>query len=167
VSSEIANIKQQTRDTYEVLQVVNRRTRCAVKHNSTDAGAIRNVSQVPTLPSVLKSWHNGPSLKIEYYNNRGKKKYAVLVRAKVFGTHLLVLRLSGQLHSFYKGIPSISQLSLPNLVPENSPIFEACRQGNTQYAYKLLNEGKARPIDVTPSNHTPLSVRNSCIKKCM
>ena len=47
---------------------------------------------------------------------------------------------------------------LSKLVPENAEIMTSCAQGDIAKVQSLLQSGKAHPLDITPSNLTPLYV---------
>lgn len=48
-------------------------------------------------------------------------------------------------------------------VPDNSPIFNACRKGNVSVVRYLLSEGEASVRDTDSKGWTPLHVRPSTV----
>ena len=51
-----------------------------------------------------------------------------------------------------------------NIRDDRSPIFDACRYGNLEWARTLLDQGLASPFDVTPDGMTPLHVPSTPFK---
>lgn len=49
-------------------------------------------------------------------------------------------------------------LSVKNVVPEDSTIMTACKQGDVVSVKELFRTGQASPNDVTPQNSSPLRV---------
>jgi len=113
-------------------------------------------------------WLRGPLLncKFDFYRRLGQSrghKYVIVVRAKV-GSHVVVAQLSGPVFNIF---PRLNQVSLRNVVPEDAPIFQACRMDDACSVMGLLREGKASLQDVTPMNDTILAVSVSlCPESC-
>lgn len=75
-------------------------------------------------------------------------KRAIFVEVKLRSYALQPLGLS---------LPFAS-LSIRNIVPETSPLLEACKEGNLGKVMSLFDRHKGSPSDVTPKNVTPLKV---------
>lgn len=102
-------------------------------------------------------WALGQKFGFRYRKHQGKDGAGILFRITMLGSHGVVIHLF--MPRALLPLPRLSQLSVRNVVPDNAPIFEACRAGNVSRVSNLLQRGCASLNDVTPQNHTLLAVR--------
>lgn len=86
--------------------------------------------------------------------------YDVSARQNILGLKLLCLDFCFRRFPLAGlGISIVSGgIKLKNIIPESSPIIDACKSGNDTLVRELFRSGKASPNDTTPENSNPLRV---------
>ncbi|KAJ8131145.1 hypothetical protein O1611_g2482 [Lasiodiplodia mahajangana] len=106
---------------------------------------------------IQKDWSNSGKLDIKFrlLTRRGKMP-SMLLRVKVYNSYMVTVHLFNPIVSWY--LPMPLTISMQNLVPADSAIMNACREGDGHKVKQLLRSRYANPNDITLSNDTPLSI---------
>jgi len=131
-------------------------------HPSISPAITRKFTCTSLRSSTLVSLFGTASINIRLFATRGNaSRYGVLARLRIGNTHALVVEVSGRYFTiplFFR--PGIS-IALNGIIPDDSPIVQACRAGDSIRVKQLLDDGAARPNDCTPTNQTLLVVFHS------
>jgi len=145
------------RDILFMKREVSSRTNDDVGPSVTPPSERQNTQRKIMQASVMKTWLGVPGVMIQYVRSAGRRKrHSILVGLRTPRSRVLFARFSGLWHS---SIP-ILNIRIQNVVPEDSPIFIACKSGNVLRAQQLLETGQAGLNDITPRNETILTVGN-------
>lgn len=97
---------------------------------------------------------------LSIYGNDYQTTYDFSARQSLLGLKLFCIDLCVR-HFPLAGLGlsvASSGIKVKNIIPEDSVIFEACKQGNAQLVRQLFRSGEASPNDITPQNSNPLRV---------
>ncbi|KAI0435711.1 ankyrin [Xylaria telfairii] len=83
-----------------------------------------------------------------------QKIQSILLQVRVCNSCMLLVRLPIPIFSGLLSVPF--SLSIQKVIPADSAIINACRNGDGEQVKNLLKSKTVRPNDMTPSNDTPL-----------